>query len=282
MKDIAYDMHEVTGAFHIKNPCRDGYSVLDMCMAPGGFLAVALSCNPEAQALAFSLPRAKGGHNVLLPRSSKVTIKFLDVTMLAGDMGLSNIPREHPDARNFLPSQIDSKQCFDLAICDGQVLRNHDRADYRERTEASRLCLTQLTIALNHLSPGGTMIVLLHKVEALATVQLLHAFDKFSSVQLYKNTKFHAKRSSFYMVATNIRADSEEAREAIERWKVQWKTATLGADNDYHEAIQLNMLDVEAILKEFGSKLINIGRKIWEIQASALENASFIRQTSSS
>ncbi|EEA18523.1 conserved hypothetical protein [Talaromyces marneffei ATCC 18224] len=187
--------------------------------------------------------------------------------MLAEDMGQPSIPHEHPDARNFLPSQFDPRQSFDLIICDGQVLRNHDRAGYRERTEASRLSLAQLTLPLDHLNPGGTMIVL-HKVEALAT--------------LFKHTKFHAKQSSFYMLATNIRADSEDAKTAIERWKVQWKIATFGTDNDNCEAIHLDMSDIEVILQEFGPKLIKLGRKIWEIQASALEKAPFMTQTSSS
>ncbi|RAO73449.1 uncharacterized protein BHQ10_009461 [Talaromyces amestolkiae] len=282
MKTIAYDMHQVTGIFHMKNASRDGYSVLDMCMAPGGFLAIALSCNPEAQAVAFSLPIINGGHQVLLPKRPNVTLKFFDITMLAEDMGLSSIPHEHPDAGNFLPSQFDPRQSFDLIICDGQVLRNHGRADYRERTEASRLCLTQLTIALNHLTPGGTMIVLLHKVEALATVQLLQTFAKFATVQLFKHTRFHAKRSSFYMLATNIRSDSEDAKTAIERWKLQWKIATFGTDKDYGGEIRLDMSDVEVLLKEFGPQLISLGRRIWEIQANALENAPFIRRNLSS
>jgi 23S rRNA U2552 (ribose-2'-O)-methylase RlmE/FtsJ len=282
MKTIAYDMHQATGVFHIKNPCQDGRSILDMCMAPGGFLAIALSYNPQARALAFSLPKINGGHVVLLPKRPNVTLKFLDVTMLAEDMGTSSIPYEHPDARNFLSSQFSPREYFDLILCDGQVLRNHGRADYRERTEASRLCLTQLTLALNHLKPGGTMIVLLHKVEALHTVQLLNTFDRFASVQLFKHTKFHAKRSSFYMLATNIRADSEDAKTAIERWKFQWNIATFGTDNDYCEAIRPEIRDVQVMLKAFGPKLIELGRKIWDIQANALENAPFMRQTSSS
>lgn len=126
------------------------------------------------------------------------------------------------------------------------------------------------------------MIVLLHKVEALATVQLLHTFDKFASIQLFKHTRFHAKRSSFYMLATNIRADSEDAKTAIERWKFQWKIATFGTDKDYCGASQLDMSDVEVILKEFGPRLISLGRRIWEIQANALEKAPFIRTTPSS
>lgn len=282
MKTIAYDMHQATGAFHIKNPSQDGRSILDMCMAPGGFLAIALSYNPEARALAFSLPKQNGGHLVLLPKRPNVKLKFLDVTMLAEDMGLPNIPHEHPDIKNFLPSQFGTRESFDIILCDGQVLRNHGRADYRERTEASRLCLTQLTLALNHLKPGGTMIVLLHKVEAPATVQLLHTFDKFASVQLFKHMKFHAKRSSFYMLASNIRADSEDAKMAVERWRYQWKIATFGTFNDYCEAFRMDFLNVEVILEEFGPRLIEIGREIWNIQANALENAPFMRQGSSS
>jgi 23S rRNA U2552 (ribose-2'-O)-methylase RlmE/FtsJ len=193
MKTIAYDMYQVTGVFHIKNPYHDGYSILDMCMVPGGFLTIALSCNPEAQALAFSLLRIDRGHRVLLPKCPSITLKFLDVIMLAEDIGLSYILNNHLDTGNFLLSQFDPRQSFNLIICDGQVLRNHSRADYRKCTEASRLCLTQLTITLSHLTPGGTMIVLLHKVEALATVQLLHTFDKFASIQLFKHTRFHAK-----------------------------------------------------------------------------------------
>jgi len=122
------------------------------------------------------------------------------------------------------------------------------------------------------------MIVLLHKVEAPDTVQLLHTFDKFASVKLYKHTTYHAKRSSFYMLATNIRADSEDARKAVEKWKVQWRTATFGTYNDYCKLTQLDKSDVEVILEEFGPRLISLGRKVWEIQANALEKAPFMRQ----
>lgn len=60
------------------------------------------------------------------------------------------------------------------------------------------------------------MVVLLHKIEAASTVQLLYAFSKFSSVQVFKPAKIHAKRSSFYMIATDVRVESEEARAATQ------------------------------------------------------------------
>lgn len=270
-------MHQLTGVFRIKSPILDEHSILDMCMAPGGFLATALRINPEARALGFSLPKRDGGHNVLLPKYPNVTLKFLDITMLAADMGLTDIPCYHPDARNFISSQFGPGQDFDLVLCDGQVLRNHDRASYRENKEASRLTLTQLTLGLEHIKPGGTMIVLLHKVEALHTVQLLDTFDKFSSVRLYKPTKTHAKRSSFYMLATSIRPDCEEAAMAINRWKEIWKIATFGTDDMYHKALLEDAPDVEVLLKEFGPRLVKLGKKIWDIQANALARAPFLR-----
>ncbi|KAL2824412.1 hypothetical protein BDW59DRAFT_180276 [Aspergillus cavernicola] len=276
MKDIGEDMNRLTGVFQIKHS-SPGKAILDMCMAPGGFLATGLRYNPEARALGFSLPNHQGGHNVLLPEHPNVTLKFLDITMLAADMGVTDIPCEHPDANNFLPSSFKPGEKFDLVICDGQVLRNHDRAAYREHKEATRLVLTQLALGLQNIKPGAAMIILLHKLEALDSVQLLYTFDKFASVRLFKPTRAHAKRSSFYMLATNIRADCEEAANAIETWRRMWKIATFGTDEMYREARCDNGPDVAVLLKEFGPRLIRLGKRVWDIQANALANATFLR-----
>jgi len=77
------------------------------------------------------------------------------------------------------------------------------------------------------------MVVLLHKVEAPNTVALLHTFNKFSSIKLFKPAIHHAKRSSFYMVATDYRSQHCEALLAVERWRRQWKAATFGTDGEY-------------------------------------------------
>lgn len=246
-------MQNLTGVFQIEGPDPGKHSILDFRMAPGGFLATALRINPEARALGFSLPTFKGDHRVLLPRNPNVTLKFLDITMLATDMGLKNLPCDHPDAKNSLFSHFKQDQYFDLVLCDGQVLRNHERAAYRKDNEASRLTLTQLILGLGHIKPGGTMIVLLHKVEAQNTVRLLYTFEKFASVQLFKHPKIHTKRSSFYMLATNIRADCQEMAIAIEQWKMLWKTATFGLENVEPGVIYENP-DLEVVLEEFGPK----------------------------
>lgn len=82
MEEIGYDMQQLTGVFRIESPDPGKHSILDMCMAPGGFLATALRFNPEARALGFSLPKCNGGHNVLLPKHPNVTLKFLDITKI--------------------------------------------------------------------------------------------------------------------------------------------------------------------------------------------------------
>ena len=138
-------------------------------------------------------------------------------------MGQLDITNDHPDAGKFLPHQFEPGQAFDLIICDGQVLRHHDRATYREHREASRLTLTQLALGSEHVKLGRTMIVLRHKVESPHTVRLLHASTNFASVPLFKHPRFHAKRSSFYVLATNIRNGCPEAAVAIQGWKRLWE-----------------------------------------------------------
>ncbi|KAI9043208.1 uncharacterized protein KD926_004392 [Aspergillus affinis] len=277
MKEIGEYMHQVTGALRIPSSPSDTPRILDMCMAPGGFLATALKINPESQALAFSLPISQKGHDVLLPKDPRVILKFLDITMLAADMGLVDIPFDHPDGPNFLSRQL-GPELFDLIFCDGHVLRNHDRAAYREHTEATRLTLTQLALGLEHLRPGGTMIVLLHKIEALHNVQLLYTFSKFSTVRLFKHPKIHGKRSSFYMIATDIKSHGIDAAKAIERWKRIWRVATTGTLNMYYKALCEDNYDMNEILHDFGSELVQLGRNVWNIQARELKKAPWTRE----
>lgn len=263
-------------------------SILDMCAAPGGFLDVALSMNPGAHAVAFSLPESLGGHRMLLPQNENVTLKFLDVTMLAADMMMDDddetttmeIPADHPDKDNFIMErQLQKDQLFDLVLCDGQVLRTHKdhRAEYRERREASRLTLTQLAMGLEHLRPGGTLIALLHKLEAWDTLFLLRTFNRFSRVYAFKPRAGHAKRSSFYLVATGVRSCAPEALRAVKRWKEGWRVATFGDEEEYKSALDERGVGVESVLEEFGERFIELGRRVWDIQATALEDAPFMK-----
>jgi 23S rRNA U2552 (ribose-2'-O)-methylase RlmE/FtsJ len=278
MKSMGRDMHQATGAFALPGGSpSDPPRILDMCVAPGGFLAAALELNPGAEARGFSLQSSKGGHKMLMPKDPNVTINFLDITMLAADMGVTHIPPEHPDAKNFLTRRFFRSQRFDLVVCDGQVLRTQERASYREAREARRLVTTQLAFGLERLKSGGTMVVLLHKAEVWPTVLLLKTFSMLSSVQLFKSSRCHAIRSSFYMVATNIQSQQPAALSAVGKWKEDWKIATFGTEEECKEHFTVDIKDEEALLQDFGPQLIKLGREIWGIQARALEHTSFIK-----
>lgn len=277
MKNIGRDMHEKTECFSFRNMDRGQPRVLDFCMAPGGFLSSALAQNPSAYALAFSLPVEKGGHEVLLPISRNVNLRFLDITMLAADMGVTEIPEEHADAKNFLRTKILNEPSFDLVICDGQVLRTHARAEYREKREARRLTVTQLALGLQHIKQGGTMIILLHKLEATEVAFLLYTLSKISSVATYKHAYTHAKRSSFYAVASKIQRDNPQTEIAIESYKRIWKAATFGTDEEYYASCKMEDSEVETLLRSFGPQLCRLAKKVFKIQTEALKKAPFIR-----
>ncbi|KAK5993842.1 hypothetical protein PT974_07279 [Cladobotryum mycophilum] len=277
MQRIGTEMGRATGALKITTKPSHHVNILDTCMAPGGFLAIVMKLNPGAKAVGFSLSPEEGGHEVLLPLKSKVKFTPADVTMFAADMGFTDIPAEHPDAQKFVVQrQIHAEQKFDLVVCDGQVLRTHPRAAYRE-WETRRLATTQLTMGLDHVVAGGTMVMLLHKLEAWNTVDLLYTFSKFSSVQTFKSKIGHATRSSFYMVATNIQPQTLQARQAVERWKKHWKVATFGSNEECQSTFRETDVAAEQMVAEFGRDLVRLGKGIWEIQADALEKAPFIK-----
>ena len=279
MRHIGTEMQKKTGALVIDKETITSPHILDMCCAPGGFLTTSMDINPGAQALGFSLPASEGGHEMRFPPPPNLELRFLDLTMLAADMGVTEIPTEHPDAENFLPRQFSPEKLFSLVICDGQVLRPnvHKRATYRQNREARRLIVTQLALGLEHLQPGGTMVVLLHKIEMSYTMCCVYKFTKFSSVQLFKPVKHHAKRSSFYMVATNVQSRHPEAVLAIQFWKEQWKLATFGSDEEYEEDVLEHWADSEKVIGVFGEELVKLGSEVWNIQAKALSKAPFIK-----
>lgn len=113
-----------------------------MCVAPGGFLSTAIDLNPGVEVTGFSLTTSNGGYHVLLPQDKQECISFLDITMLAADMGVAAIPENHPDAAGFLRRHLSEDQLFDLLIYDGSVLRTHKTSPYRKPRKPARLKFT--------------------------------------------------------------------------------------------------------------------------------------------
>ncbi|KAK3896457.1 hypothetical protein C8A05DRAFT_20569, partial [Staphylotrichum tortipilum] len=130
---------------------------------------------------------------------------FRDITLLADEMGtpVSSTPTSHPETASFSPDRPFLDQKFDLVFCDGQVFRTHERLEYREPFEASRLSTAQLVLGLQRVRSGGTMVILCHRADAWRSVHLMYTFAALAdNVELFKPQKGHKTRSSFYLVAT--------------------------------------------------------------------------------
>ncbi|KAK4160729.1 S-adenosyl-L-methionine-dependent methyltransferase-like protein [Cladorrhinum sp. PSN259] len=295
MRAICLEIDAATSGLTIRARRKHRPAILDLCMAPGGFAMAAMNLNRSAIIRGITLPTSQGGHEMMLRKFSetdpeaKVFVDFRDITMLSDEMGVakSSIPPDHPDASSFSSDRPFEEEKFDLVFCDGQVLRTHERGEYREKVESTRLLTSQLVLALQRIRWGGTMVILLHRAESWRTVKLIHTFSLFSErVELFKPLKAHKMRSSFYMVAKNVKPGRDAALEAVNVWKEQWKQATFGvvevADggetNEEGERSTTEWKEdseekVKAVLEEYGDDLVRMMEPIFATQAAALRNA---------
>ena len=278
MREIGDEMQAASGALcPSSSQSEDGVKILDLCMAPGGYTASALKYNPTAKAVGITLPPDRGGHEVLL-KSNRSTVLRYDITMFAKEFGVDEVPCTHPGHDSFSLERPFIGQTFTLVICDGQVLRTHKRPDYREPTEANRLVSSQLIFALQRIQHGGTLIILLHKIESLDTIELLYLISQFSDVEVFKPLRKHAVRSTFYLIAKNVQPDVEPAIMAVTAWKKAWWNATFGGEQGLG-ARRLEIDDgyAQGIIDSFGDKFTALARPIWRIQANALKRSLFTR-----
>jgi 23S rRNA U2552 (ribose-2'-O)-methylase RlmE/FtsJ len=284
MQRLGKDLNRSTRAFStlVRSEDQDGGeinlhgpSLLDVCMAPGGFSKYFLAVHPRGQVKGFSLPRSSGGHELLInPSDPRVKVQFTDITLMAAEMDVdvSMIVSEHPDKSRFHTTRPYQHDQFELAICDGQVLRTHERPTYRESNEAPRLLFSQLVLAMQRIKQNGSIIVLLHKLEQARTMKLLYTFNKFSRVELFKSSKSHAIRSSFYMVAKEVQPQSPDALEAVELWKESWRVLSFRGKAEYSNQ---STEETRKMLEEFGDRLIRLGTPVWETQWCALSKTTF-------
>ena len=279
-KRLGKDLHESTNAFSVRTPGGLGTKALHLCMAPGGYTWYFLKRSPNATVKGITLSTEEGGHPMYLPHGDadpRVHVIYMDITMLAVEFGtpIDDVPAQHPEGAKFSADRPFSGETFELVICDGQALRTHQHERNRER-EALRLLTAQLIFGLNRMKPGGTLIVLLHKVDAWDNILLLQTFETFSKIRLYKPKKIHATRSSFYLIAKAVQPESAQAIQAIEGWKADWWRSTFGGEAgtglDKEEATENQ---VEEVLDRYGARLMEIGTPIWNIQLEAMKSAKY-------
>jgi 23S rRNA U2552 (ribose-2'-O)-methylase RlmE/FtsJ len=256
--------------------------VLDIGMAPGGFTKTMLRSHRDVKIRGIILPLELGGLEVMLPRwktDSKIFLEFLDVTMLAEEMGRSikSIPTKHTDVARFSSKRPYQGEIFDLVFCGATAQRAHARADYRESSERLQLVTSQLILALQRLRDHGSLVLVLHKPEAFNTADVIRTFTRFSSVSLFKPGKKHAIRSSFYMVATKVETQSKEMQASIVKWKKQWENVTFQSDDALSTCSRVSEDQACEMLAEFGPQLISLATSVRKIQADALRSAPFIK-----
>lgn len=300
MQEIADEMQNRTGAFM---PRRRGYSFsgpmsprgglspqslrdtefksLDICMAPGGYTAAVLKYHPNAKAYGITLRVDQGGHPLHIEKGLLAGLQLLDVTMLAAEFTDKILPTNHPARADFLTVRPFKFHSFDLVFCDGMVLRTQERPTYREANEVTRLACAQMILALQRIKEGGTIIMLLHKIDAWGAASILYTFSKFAAVQVFKPKSKHATRSSFYMIAKDVRPD--EAKTAVQEWKDAWWKATFGGeDGTGEQQVEPPESFVTAVLEEYGERLMEMGRAVWRIQADALSKTDYAGDGSAS
>ncbi|RKF61078.1 putative s-adenosyl-l-methionine-dependent methyltransferase [Erysiphe neolycopersici] len=270
MVQIAEEMHLASNIFYVQKKNRVDFRILDICMAPGGYTAAVLKFLPFAKCFCLTLPLEKGGHDILIDKSRLEGLKLLDITLLIKEYSDKLVPHNYPGKSDF--SNLRPFHChkFDLIFCDGMVLRTHSRPEWREDTEATRLLLSQLILSMQRLRSGGTIVILLHKVENWESILTIKAFSAFSDIQLFKPVKKHNTRSSFYMIAKNIDIHCEAAQNALHDWRDTWWEVTFGGEKGFGEKKNPDKDVVLKTLEEFGDQLIQMAKPIWKIQADAL------------
>ena len=276
MRQIGNEMHE-TCDLKLES---DEKKVLDLCMAPGGYTASVLVHSPHANVSAITLPEAQGGKKIMV-RHDHVKVLEADITMFATEFGFSDIPADHTEASKFIherPWRIPDDKAFNLIFCDGHISRTQDVPSYRQPTEQSRLTNSQLILAMQRISRGGTLVMRLHGADVLRNVKLLNLFNNIAKIKLFKPLRIHAKKTSFYLIAKDVKPDSLNNIHALKEWKQEWKNATFPAladdgistHDDAKDAAERSE-EASKLMETFGERLVELGEPIWEIQKKALK-----------
>lgn len=89
-------------------------------------------------------------------------------------------------------------------------------------------------------------------------------------------------KSSFYLVAKNVRPDERAYAEAMAHFKQLWDHATDGIANESQAEFctewELSRKSSQPDIGEFGATFVELARPIWKIQEEALAKAKFLKK----
>ena len=213
------------------------------------------------------------------PQDERVKVKFMDITMFAEEFGSPVDNKHHLDWTSLRQKWPYHTPHYDLVICDGVPMRGQNLNDNAISVQPMRLTCAELYLGLKRIRRGGTLIVLLHRINNVRTFRIIKMLHGFSSVQVFKPTKSHAIRSSFYLVAKNVQSDSSACLRAMNLFKTVWEYATF--ENTSQETFRLcteltlKEQSLSTELEEFGPWYTELAQPVWRTQADALAVASF-------
>ena len=82
------------------------------------------------------------------------------------------------------------------------------------------------------------------------------------------------------MVAKNVQPSCPPAEKALGGWKEAWWQATFGGEEGTGTYIKTTTMAAQDLIQNFGGRLIELARPVWEIQREALSRASFVAEES--
>ncbi|KAJ7461595.1 hypothetical protein FB451DRAFT_486185 [Mycena latifolia] len=270
MKAVFKELDNQTACIPRKGPLK----FLDLGCCPGGFTSYILSKNSSAQGLGISSEIENGGHKFLLEDRHRARFKiyYADLTYYR----LGPLPTSAaPDAKTMHALPFDSSKRFDVVLLDGYQLRKHPSA---RPGDWDRLLVSQLIIGLQAARHGGTLVIKLADAEQVNTAKLLHMLDILSvNLETFKPRYMHATRGTFYAVAKGVGEGRGASRllALVDALKELWVDLTIGGADGAGRVLAEDDLDfiigtAEVRQAKYLDRLIELGQKVWAVQARAL------------
>lgn len=138
-----------------------------------------------------------------------------------------------------------------------------------------RLLVSQLIIALEAVSPGGTILIRLSHIECFPAAQLLYMLDALAdSIVVHKPHVMHAMRGTFYVIAKGVNGSARAAlRERyLDGLKKLWGKLGEGRGRMMVPGDIDFIATADTILEEYLDRLIELGRGVWLTQIRGLSH----------
>ncbi|KAH9950716.1 hypothetical protein B0H21DRAFT_681542, partial [Amylocystis lapponica] len=216
------------GAFENINRANAGcfgggrvHRFLDLGCSPGGFSSWLLKANRDAVGLGLTLangeakflmsdePAAIGGERYLVRNDNIITL-----AMGAVAKGLNPVVTLDKDLGHGVVFADANDDPYDIVIA-GAFPTMEVHVPWWRRVQ---LVLSQVLVVMSNVAPGGACVVVINTKPYLWIVDLIGMLRaSFLSVSACKSGKFHAKRSSCYLVCRGFRATEQDMRDYTSR-----------------------------------------------------------------